>query len=78
MLAAGWLRAGVGQPGVLVQRLLGLWRGRGVAAAMISISDTEPERPLSAVTLLSRGAGQVIDQGLAWFCSTGRPPLLAW
>lgn len=45
MLAAGWLRVGVGQPGVLVLRRLGLWRGRGVAVATISISDTEPERP---------------------------------
>jgi len=33
---------------------------------------------LSAVTLLSRGVAHVIDQGLAWFCSTGWPPFLSW
>ena len=35
-------------------------------------------RWVSTVTLLSRGVGHVIDQGLAWFCSTGWPPSLSW
>jgi hypothetical protein len=33
---------------------------------------------LSAVTLLSRGVAHVIDQALAWFCSTGWSPWLSW
>ena len=36
------------------------------------------DEPVSAVTLLSRGVAHVIDQGLAWFCSTGWPPSLSW
>jgi uncharacterized protein with ParB-like and HNH nuclease domain len=33
---------------------------------------------MSAITLLIRGVAHVIDQALAWFCSTGWPPWLSW
>jgi 8-oxo-dGTP diphosphatase len=33
---------------------------------------------LSAITLLRRGVAHVIDQALAWFCSTGWPRWLSW
>jgi hypothetical protein len=33
---------------------------------------------VSSLTLLSRGVAHVIDQGLAWSCSTGWSPFLWW
>jgi hypothetical protein len=39
---------------------------------------TNAFRPLSAITLLSRGVAHVIDQGLAWSCSTWWSGLVSW
>jgi hypothetical protein len=39
---------------------------------------TPDQQVVSTVTLLSRGAGHVIDRGLAWFCSTSWCPSLWW
>jgi hypothetical protein len=71
-------------PDWMRHRILGILDGVGhpMASAILTVwkpqDNTILDYRVSAVTLLSRGAGQVIDQGLAWFCSTGWPPLLAW
>jgi hypothetical protein len=65
------------EPNILLDAILdeaGMSHG-GLAARVNRLGDRDS---LSTVRLLSRGVGHVIEQGLAWFCSTGWPPLLVW
>jgi len=66
------------EPGVLA-RVIGLFSGRGYNIESLTVSETEHEKHLSRITIVTRGTPHVLEQfiaimrplGLVEICRTG-------
>ena len=49
------------EPGVLA-RVIGLFSGRGYNIASLTVSEVDPERGLSRITVIASGTAQILEQ----------------
>ncbi len=49
------------EPGVMA-RVIGLFSGRGYNIASLTVSEVDPERWLSRITVIASGTAQVLEQ----------------